>query len=320
MALLQASLALFGGLVLLIFAADWLVDGAVAVASKLGVPTMVVGLTIVAYGTSFPEFVVSVLASQRGVVDFAIGNIVGSNIANIGLVLGSVAIVAPFAVHSRLLFKRDLPILGVATAFSIIAFLDGQVVLWEGLVLIAMALGFTVACLKYPEDDEDEELEGGDDVRWSKAVMMLLLGIGGLLVGANFMVDGGSAIAKQFGISERVIGLTIVAVGTSLPELAASVASAAKGHPGLAVGNVVGSCLFNLAFVLGAAACFKNLSVVPGSMVVDLTVMVGLTMAMWLTLRTGRKLTRPEGVGLVVLYVAFLAWVVVDTLGKMGKA
>jgi len=300
-----AYAALAGGLILLVLASDWLVDGAVSIAGRLGVPTLVVGMTIVAYGTSLPEFVVSVLASYRGVVDFAIGNIVGSNVANIGLVLGAVALVAPFAVHSRLLFSRDLPLLGVVTCLAVLFFLDDVVQQWEGLLLLGLAVVFTVLSLRSPgEPSEEVEEEEPEIVPSSvgKAVFMLLVGMGGLMSGAHFMVDGGTEIAKHFGISERVIGLTIVAIGTSLPELAASIASAVKGYPAMAVGNVVGSCFFNLAFVLGAAASIQVIPVTLSSMVGDLSVMGGLTVLMWLML----------------LYAGFLAYLVVTTARTMA--
>lgn len=311
-----AFAALVGGLILLVIASDWLVDGAVSIAGRLGVPTLVVGMTIVAYGTSLPEFVVSVLASTRGVADFAIGNIIGSNVANIGLVLGAVALVAPFSVHSRLLFTRDLPLLGMVTILAVLCFLDDRVERWEGLLLLGIALVFTVLNLRSPGEPEEEfedDVEDETPMSPGKSWFMLLVGFAGLMTGAHFMVEGGTEIAKHFGISERVIGLTVVAIGTSLPELAASVASALKGHPALAVGNVVGSCLFNLAFVLGAASTIQAIPTNLTAMTWDLAVMGGLTVLMWLLLRTGRRLTRGEGATLMVIYFGFLGYLVVTT-------
>lgn len=320
--MLPAFAALVGGLIMLVLASDWLVDGAVSIAGRFGIPTLVVGMTIVAYGTSLPELVVSVVATQRGVVDFAIGNIVGSNVANIGLVLGAVALVSPFAVQSRLLFVRDLPLLGVATCLAVLFFLDDEVQRWEGLLLILLAFLFTVLNLRSPGEPEDEtvgeEAHEESPATIGKATFMLLVGFAGLMAGAHFMVEGGTAIAKAFGISERVIGLTIVAIGTSLPELAASVAGALKGHPALAVGNVVGSCLFNLAFVLGAVATIQPIPSDLNSMVWDLVVMGGLTVLMWLMLRTGRRLTRGEGATLLLIYAGFLGYLVVTTARTMG--
>ncbi len=322
--MLTAFAALLGGLIMLVIASDWLVDGAVSIAGRLGIPTLVVGMTIVAYGTSLPEFVVSVIASHRGVVDFAIGNIIGSNVANIGLVLGAVALVAPFAVQSRLLFVRDLPLLGLVTCLSVLFFLDDLVQRWEGGLLLVIALFFTVLNLRSPGEPEDdtveEEIEEENPATIGKAVVLLLIGFAGLMTGAHFMVEGGTAIAKSFGISERVIGLTIVAIGTSLPELAASVAGAVKGHPALAVGNVVGSCLFNLAFVLGAVATIQPIPTDFSAILWDLVVMGGLTVLMWLLLRTGRRLTRGEGATLLLIYAGFLGYLVVTTARTMNGA
>lgn len=308
-------LALIGGLVILVFAAGWLVDGAVGLARHLGIPPLVVGLTIVAYGTSLPELVVSVLSAWRGIADFAIGNIVGSNIANVGLVLAVTALIHPILVRGRLLFRRDLPVLALATGLSVWFFADGQVGRFEGLVLFAIAVVFTVACLRAPAEESDAD-DAPDDpgTPWPRAVGLLLVGLVGLVGGAHLMVEGGSSIAQAFGVDERIIGLTIVAIGTSLPELAASVAGAMKGHPGLAVGNVVGSCLFNLAFVLGATAVITPPVVDAGSIGVDLAVMGGLTVLMWVMLGTGRRMARWEGGVLLGGYVCFLGYLTMQAL------
>ncbi|MGK0362793.1 MAG: cation:H+ antiporter, partial [Bradymonadia bacterium] len=275
--------SLIGGLILLVIASDQLVDGAVGIAHRLGISMLVVGLTIVAYGTSFPEFIVSLLAASRGVADFAAGNIVGSNIANIGLVLGMAAAICPFVVKSSTLFRRDMPLLFLATVSAGLVFMDGQVVRWEGLSLIAIAVVFTYLSLKHPgvvevEGGNDEDPTAEPKEAMGASTLRLLLGAVGLVGGAHLMVEGGSAIASAYGISERVIGLTVVAVGTSLPELAASVAAALKGYPELAVGNVVGSCLFNLTFVLGASAAIHPLDVDMYAMRWDLVIMAALTL------------------------------------------
>lgn len=318
-------ISLIGGLILLVVASDQLVEGAVGIARRLGISMLVVGLTIVAYGTSFPEFIVSLLAASRGVADFAAGNIVGSNIANIGLVLGMAAAVCPFVVKSSTLFRRDMPLLFLATVSACLMFIDGKVVRWEGAILIGIAALFTWLSLKHPGEveveggtDEDETAEP-KEAMWI-SVSRLVLGGAGLVGGAHFMVEGGSTIAAAYGISERVIGLTVVAVGTSLPELAASVAAALKGYPELAVGNVVGSCLFNLTFVLGASAAITPLDVDMLAMRWDLIIMGGLTILMWFMFYTGLRMRRSEGVGLVLAYIGFLTWVVITTAQSMGAA
>lgn len=319
--MLLPIISLIGGLILLVIGSDRFVEGAVAIARRMGVSMLVVGLTIVAYGTSFPEFIVSVLAAGRGVADFAVGNIVGSNIANIGLVLGVSAAVCPFFLRSKTLFRRDLPLLFLATIAACLMFVDGEVLRWEGGLLVVIAMIFTYLSLKHPGD---VEVEGGGEVSepeqqasLRRSMILLSLGGGAMLAGAHFMVDGGTVIAKHFGISERVIGLTIVAVGTSLPELAASVAGAVKGFPELAVGNVVGSCLFNLTFVLGASSIIQPLTVDMVAMRWDLIVMGGLTVVMWLMFRTGLRMSRAEGGLLVAAYGGFLSWLVYTTAQTM---
>ena len=309
-AMLLPVIMLVGGLIVLVLAADWLVDGSVGFARRIGVPPMVVGLTIVAYGTSLPEFVVSILATSREIPAFAIGNIVGSNVANIGLVLGTTALVCPIVVASRAIFRRDLPVLTLVTAASVYFFVDGLVTAAEGAVLLVVVAVTTFLSLRTP--DEEHHVDD-DTMKKRKAVLLLVVGMGGLVLGAHFMVEGGSEIAEMIGISERIIGLTVVAVGTSLPELAAAVASAAKGHPGLAVGNVVGSCLFNLAFVMGATALIQPLAVSPLDVQFELVSMCGLTVVMWLMLGTGKRMSRLEGGLLVTSYVGFLTYVVLST-------
>jgi len=302
---------LFGGLILLVFASDWLVDGAVDLAKRWGLPPFVVGLTIVAYGTSLPEFVVSVLASSKGVADFAVGNVVGSNIANIGLVLGTAALIHHITVSSEALYRRDIPLLGLATGVAVYAIHDGRIDRWEASTLFLIAIVFTVMSLRTPEDEGDADED--DLLPIARMLGLLIVGFAGLVYGADLMVDGGTAIALELGISERIVGLTIVAIGTSLPELAASVAAARKGHPELAIGNVVGSCLFNLAFVLGAAALINPLAVAAFDMRWDLVTMCGLTLLMFTMLRTGRTVTRLEGACLLCLYVGYITHLVLDS-------
>ena len=309
-----AYVQLFGGLVLLVVAADWLVDGSVALARRIGVPPFVVGLTVIAYGTSLPEFVVSVLASSKGVADFAIGNIVGSNIANIGLVLGIAAVIHSIQIESRALFRRDLPLLCFVSIASIFFFMDGSVDRLEGGGLLVVAIIFTVLSLRTKDEQNDED-EDGASMSTGKMTLMLFIGLVGLVAGAQFMVEGGTFVARNYGISERIIGLTIVAIGTSLPELAASVAAATKGHPDLAVGNVVGSCLFNLAFVLGASALIHPLTVNFDSMIWDVSAMMALTLGMWGMLGTGRGMSRLEGTVLVACYAGFMVYLGVTTFG-----
>ncbi len=309
--MLLSLLSLLGGLVLLVLAADWLVDGSTAIAKRLGVSLFVVGLTVVAYGTSFPEFVVSLIASLKGSSGLAIGNVLGSNIANIGLVMGLTALIAPFEVKDVRLFKMELPLLSFVSLLVawFFFYMDGQLERIEGLILLFFALLFTYLSVKGPKPEKFKEESKA--ISWPMTLFKVTLGILGLLLGAHFMVQGGSEIARLWGISERLIGLTIVAVGTSLPELAASVAGALKGHPGLALGNVVGSCFFNLSFVLGGAAVISPLGVAGFSEIRwDLGVMLSLTLLMWVMLRTGRRIIRLEGALLFLSYVSFMGFLI----------
>jgi cation:H+ antiporter len=385
-------LGLFGGIGILVVFSDWLVDGAVWAARKLGVSPFAVGLTIVAYGTSLPEAVVSVTAGMEGASEFAIANIVGSNIANIGLVLGITALIAPIAVaQGSSLFRTEAPWLIGAT---IIAFCAGACDLFEaqarlplvfsGALLVIFSLLYTKEALtghgpghyvgeavegsvkmlrrtilrggRNVESDDrlsgphriqdlfseettavmgshsareisaapaevepteasvnDGTSEGDDeaeeDAGWGKIAVYLFGGLAGLVVGAKLMVWGGTEIASTLGVSDRIIAVTIVAIGTSLPELAASIAAAKRGHPELAVGNVVGSCLFNLTFVLGAAAMAAPITLDWGMMWIDFVVMLVLTLAMFVLLWSDRVLTRFEAATLVLTYVLFLSWV-----------
>ena len=310
-------MSLVSGLVILVLAADKLVDGAVALSRRFGMSTLVVGMTVVAYGTSFPEFIVSTMAAVRGVGEFALGNIVGSNIANIGLVLGAVALAKPIPVSAGWLFRRDLPLLAIATAIAIWFLTDDLVARWEGMALLAIAAITTGWCVlsERSANDASDEPRPDDLLSWTKSVAFVLIGLVGLLGGAHFMVDGASDIARALGISERVIGLTIVALGTSLPELAASVAGATKGHPELAIGNVVGSCIFNLAFVLGGAVVIRPMPIDFGSMVGDVAVMATLTVVMIAMMSTKRRVSRGEGGLLVVAYVGYLGWLAYETIG-----
>ena len=309
-------LALIGGMVILVLGADWLVDGAVGLARKLGVPMLVIGLVVVAYGTSLPEFVVSLLASIRGNAEIGVGNVLGSNVANVGLVLGLSATICPILVRDPALLKRELPLLTLVTGLGVFFLTDGVVERYEGAILLAGAIFFTVRSFLNPpkkEEEEAEEEQGAELPLW-KILLLLVVGIAGLVGGAQLMVNGGSNVAKALGISERVIGLTIVAVGTSLPELATSAVSAFKGHSALAIGNVVGSNYFNLTCVMGAASTISPMKVDASGQWIDLAVMCGFTVILWPMMRTGHKISRVEGVILLAGYVGYITWLVIQSV------
>lgn len=303
--LLDFILLLLGGAGLY-FGAEWLVLGASRLALTLGVSPLVIGLTIVSYGTSAPELVVSLVAAFEGRSAIALGNVVGSNIANIGLILGITALVAPPRVDASLR-KRELPILFVATAALPAILIDGLIARPEAAVLFIGAIGFTYATFRWASPHPGGELddEGGPSNKWVLG-LLVLVGLSLLVGGGQAFVSGAAGVARRFGMSERLVGLTIVAVGTSLPELAASVVAAVRGHSELAIGNVVGSNLFNLLLVLGATSLLHPISGNLGDHVYDVGAMLVLTLVCIVSLSRARAVTRGEGVAYTLAYLAFL--------------
>jgi cation:H+ antiporter len=317
-------LQLMGGLLMLYLGAEWLIGGSSRLALLLRIPKLIVGLTIVAYGTSTPEAVVSVQAALAGHGDLALGNVVGSNIANIGLILGLASLMLPSKVSGELR-RRELPLL-LASSLVLAFFLNNGVVgRAEGALLLAGALAYTGWVLAGARHqgmlaDATGEAEGQADASavagapqhggaW-RSILVAAVGLGVLLLGGQLFVDAAKALALQWGWSERLVGLTIVAVGTSLPELVTSVIAALRGHSDIAVGNVVGSNIFNVLFVLGAAGAARPMAVDPAAMRPDLLVLVGFTLAALFLLRSERMLQRREGAALLSAYGLYMAWLV----------
>lgn len=266
------------GLVALFFGGEYLVRGASAIARKFNLSPMVIGLTIVGFGTSAPEMLVSVQAALAGQPAIAIGNVLGSNIANILLILGVSAVIAPLLIPVRKLW-RDLAFMLAATAAIWVMLLDGQVTRLNGILLITGLLVFLVTAFVTGKSDVDESIEG-DIPQW-KAWAMTLGGLVVLVIGARLLVDSATELARAFGISEAVIGLTIVAVGTSLPELATSVIAAIRKQTEIAVGNIVGSNIFNIFGILGVTAVLAPIPADPRFAAIDMpwvaATAVGLT-------------------------------------------
>lgn len=311
---------LIGGLALILYGANWLTDGASAIARRLGVSDLVVGLTIVALGTSTPELVISVLAAVGGNAPMAVGNVVGSNIFNVLAIIGIVAIVKPIPI-CRSVMGEQLPwvlltaAIVVATGFS--PWLDGTpavVSRVEGIILLLLLVMFMRRTLLSARENPGSE--AGGNTRQLKvwlACLMIAGGLGALIFGGDIFVDGASAIASLMGVSDAVIGLTIVAAGTSLPELATSVVAARKGSPDMAVGNVIGSCVLNIVLILGTAATITPLSF-GGVGPLDMAVLGLSALLFWLTARYGgtRIITRLEGVLLFAVYVGYIAVLVLQ--------
>ncbi len=303
------------GIVALVWGADRFVLGAAATARNLGVSTLVIGLVIVGFGTSAPELLVSAMAGLAQSTGLAVGNALGSNIANIGLVLGTTALIVPLAVQSGVL-KREFPVLLAMSFGALLLLWDGHLGRLDGVILLLalVLLIYWTVRLAMRERNHDplqaevaEELPEG--MSTGVALLWLLLGLGVLLVGARLVVWGGVNIAQAFGVSEVIIGLTIVAIGTSLPELAASVMGALKGEPDLAIGNVVGSNLFNLLGVLGLPAVIHPADLDPAVLSRDYPVMLGLTVALFLLAYLRRReprIGRAGGVFLLGAYGAYM--------------
>lgn len=336
--LLIHFLWLIGGFVLLYFGAEWLVKGASEIALRLGISPLVVGLTVVAFGTSMPELLVCLKANSPEVIaipagwlglhidagttspDMALGNIVGSNIFNIALILGVASVIRPVIVHMQLI-RRELPILLGSSIVFLVMMSDKQLSRWEGYVLASGILVYIVANVllsrkaKYAkqfEEFEQEEIEqakkGGS--RLVVDVALILLGIVALVFGADWLVVHGEQIAMIFGVPDVIISLTLFALGTSLPELATAVVAALKRQGDIITGNAIGSCIFNLLAVIGITAAVKP---VCGKAIawLDLGVMMGLTIIIVPLMWSSMKLNRKEGVGLVLVALAYSALVVV---------
>lgn len=309
------------GLVMLIYAADKFVLGAASTAKHMGVSTMLVGLIIVGFGTSAPEMVVSAIASFEGKSGLALGNSVGSNITNIALVLGVGLLIVPMSIKSQTV-KREMPILLVVTLLVLFLLLDLRLTFLDGLILIIgmfVVTGFLLYIgIKTDKDEFSDELEAEFDldIGLKKAVIYLIFGIVMLPVASQLMVKGASDIAAIFGVSEMVIGLTIVALGTSLPELAATVASAMKKEHDLAIGNIVGSNMFNLLGVIGISGLIRDYEFNAHFIKYDYFYMLMLTVFLFLAsvyfVLKDRFISRVIGMILLVMYVAYMVWLYVS--------
>ena len=302
-----------GGLALLAVGAEVLVQGAASLARRLGLSPLVIGLTVVSIGTSLPELVVSVEAALVGSGGLALGNVVGSNIANIALILGVAALVAPIMVRAQVI-RIDAPILlGVSLAFVALIW-DGGLGRVDGAFLTTGIVAYVLYSLRLarqaPEAVQSEFDAGvpGHQSAWLDAGL-LAIGIAGLVGGAHFLVDGAIAVAKSLGVSPVMIGLSVVAVGTSLPELATSVVAAWRGQGDIAVGNALGSSIFNLLGILGVTVLIHPLSTTSLGMT-ELVVMVGLAVIVLPFLRTAYTLSRTEGAVLLLSYFGYVAYLV----------
>ena len=325
---LMTFVYLIAGLVLLVLGAEVLVRGAARLAAQFGIPPLVIGLTVVAFGTSAPETAVSVQAALEGSGDLAIGNVVGSNIANVLLILGVTALIAPLTV-SRQLIRLDVPIMIGASLLVMGLAWDGALSLLDGALLFACVLTYTAFLIIQARKDknaasDDEFVEefglhaAPKPYAWLINLALVLVGLVLLVVGSNLLVEGATTLARALGLSDLVIGLTVVAVGTSLPELATSVMAAFKGERDIAVGNIVGSNIFNLLCVLGLAALVSPvaISVSPNALAFDFPVMIGVAIACLPIFFAGYRINRWEGLLFVGYYAAYTGYLVLSNTGR----
>lgn len=290
---------------MLCYGGNWLVNGGVAIAKKLRISNLVIGMTVVAYGTSTPELAASIAATGEH-SDIILGNIIGSNIANIGMVIGVAAIMIPLVVKNTTL-KKEMPIMLGFSLLLIVLSTDGEISQYDGFLLVGLLVTFTI--YTYREAKSQREEDNGESIPENKNVYLRALGLIGvgvvlLYVGAELTVDNAVIIAQTFGISERIIGLTVIAIGTSLPELITSIIAIKKGHSDIGVGNIIGSNIYNILMIMGVASAISGVAIA-GEVFYDYVIMIAFSFGLLITMMTG-IINRKMGIGLVIAYVIYL--------------
>lgn len=295
---------------MLIKGADWFVEGAAGIARKFGIPQLVVGLTIVAMGTSAPEAAVSITAALKGNAGISIGNVVGSNIMNIFVILGLSAVIIAIAIQESTI-KYEIPyLLFISIVFLIMGYTGGTITLLEGIVLWALFILYLAYLFRLAKKGSDEEEEEN-----RSPLFLLLSGIVGAIIivwGSNITVDSATAIAKMIGLSESFIGLTIVALGTSLPELVTSVTAAKKGNADIAIGNIVGSNIFNILFVIGTTALIIPVPFA-ANFLIDSAIAIFAAILLWVSVFKAKKLTRTSGIIMLLCYGAYFVYLLMQS-------
>lgn len=309
MDILIAVVLLVLGFVMLIKGADWFVDGAAGIAARFGIPQLIIGLTIVAMGTSAPEAAVSITAALSDNAGITIGNVLGSNILNVFVILGLTAVITAVAVQKSTI-RYEIPFMLVITAVMLVLGMSGgEIVFWEGIVLWALFIVYMAYLFVMAKKGTAEEEEEKAKPLWLQ-ILMLIVGVVFIVLGSDFTVDNASIIAGKFGMSERLIGLTIVAFGTSLPELVTSVAAAKKGKADIAIGNIVGSNIFNILFVVGTTALISNVAFEP-NFIIDSIIAIVAGVILWLGVAKKKQLERPVGVIMLVCYAVYFAYLLI---------
>lgn len=306
------------GFFLLIKGADIFVDGASSIAKKIGIPSVIVGLTIVSLGTSAPELAVSLISSFNGNNGIAVGNVLGSNLFNTLVVLGGTAIVAPLIIK-KCTIKRDyittllVTILTCFLIFGLVPKSENMLSRISGIILLVVCIIYMFILVKAAKKDGVKDEESTSEIKMSKNILLSLIGVVGIVFGGNLVVDSATNIAYALGMSEKLVGLTIVAVGTSLPELVTSIVAALKGENDIALGNVLGSNIFNLVLILGASATISPITV-SGVMVIDFIILIAVTLfigaLIFFNKKEEKRLGRLEGIILVGMYVAYLVYII----------
>lgn len=307
--IIQVALLIIG-FIFLVKGADMFVDGASNIAYNFKIPTLIVGLTIVAFGTSAPEAAVSIAASLGGSNAIALGNVIGSNLFNILGIIGICALLGTLPVDKELL-KRDFPVvLGATIILVIIANLYGQLSRVIGIIFLIAIIAYVYLMVKKakenPESSKIQEAKFG----MGKSVIYLIIGLIGIILGAEFVVNSASFLASMFGLSDTLIGLTIVAIGTSLPELVTSLTALKKGDTGIVIGNIIGSCLFNILFILGISSAISPMPIAP-SLAIDSIFLLIVTGIAYVFAETQDTFDRKEGLILFILFIAYMAFVII---------
>lgn len=305
MEILLQILLLAAGFVLLIKGADWFVDGSAGIAAKFGIPQLVIGLTIVAMGTSAPEAAVSISAALKGNADITIGNIVGSNILNILIILGLSSVIVPITVAPSTI-KIETPFMIAITIIMLLLGLDGTIGLIDGIILVVLFIAYLTYLFITAKKDMNKEQEAAKEISIPKAIIFAIVGLAMIILGSNFTVDAATALARIIGLSERFIGLTIVALGTSLPELFTSVAAARKGNADIAIGNIVGSNIFNILFVVGLSALIVPVPFA-ANFIFDSIIAIAAGVLLLLCCLWTKSLKRWAGVVMLLSYAAYFA-------------
>ncbi|MEV0288940.1 MULTISPECIES: calcium/sodium antiporter [unclassified Kribbella] len=314
-----SALLIIGGLVGLLGGAELLVRGGTGLALRLGIAPIVVGVTVVSLGTSMPELAIGIDAARQGSAGLAVGNIVGTNLVNLLLILGLSALIAPIALDTRTV-RFDLPCMTAASVVLLVVALDGTLGTLDGVVLLVLGVGYTLGVLRTGRQESpavQEEYQADYEAKKARPwvhLVSLLVGIVVIVVGATLLVDGAVDAARAFGVSDAVIGLTIIAIGTSAPELVTTILSTIRGNRDIALGNLLGSSVYNIAIILGV-----TILAAPGAVQVpdeilggDLLLMVGAAVACVPVFLSGRRITRAEGGVFVAAYVAYLTWLLIS--------